>query len=486
VVTPIPSRTPEFDWSGRKLTIAFQSPLLENRTYAITVGAGLSDLGAPGNRLGRPFTLRFSTGDVIDSGVVRGRVLGVERRRAFVFAYRLQPGAPDTLNPDHTRPDFIAPVADDGSFALEALPPATLRLLAVTDEFGDQLYSPGADAFGIASSDVTVDNAYTPVDGVAIRLSPAPVDLVGPALYSARSLAHTRTELRFNEPIDTTSVRADKITIESNGVATTIRDAWRSTTNWLAIIVAHDPVTGSEAVARVRDLRDTAGNVIADSAATASFTIDGARDTIAPVLTIVSVDSVRAYSYPDSIAIGFDEAVVVTNPDGAVALLDTTGRTMRFGLRRVSPAYFLAWPKDTMAGAARGTLEINLARVADLDGNRRDSVVRIRVPIGAIRQTGTISGTLTDSSSPSASHVITAQLTGTSRTFTRIVRSGAWEMADVPEGEYRITAFRDDNANGRYDFGSITPYKGPEVLVEWNAPVRVRPRWATTKVELAF
>lgn len=486
VITPIPSRTPEFDWSGRELTIAFQEPLLANRTYAITLAAGLTDLGSPGNRLGQPYTLRFSTGSTIDSGVVRGRVLGVERRRAFVFAYAIAPGAPDTLRPDSVRPEFIAPVADDGTFALEALPPGRLRLLAVTDEYGDQLFTPGIDALGIASADVTVDSAYTPVGGAIIRLAPAPADLTTPALYSARSLSVTSTELRFNEPIDTASIEPGRIVIESGGVAATIREVWRSSTNWLALVVAHEPLSGNQGSVRVTALRDTAGNVIVDTMGTATFALTGPLDTLGPSVALLSVDSVRAYSFPDSIAIGFDEAVRTGNLAGAVVLRDTLGRTLRFGLRRISAAGFLAYPIDTLAGASRGTLELDLGRFSDLDGNRRDSVARIRVAVGPVRQSGTISGTLVDTASPGAQHVVVAQLVGSTRTFRRTLRSGAWELAEVPEGEYRISAFRDDNGNGRYDYGGMNPFRAPEMLVEWEGTIRVRPRWATAKVDLRF
>ncbi|HEY8870307.1 MAG TPA: Ig-like domain-containing protein [Candidatus Limnocylindrales bacterium] len=46
-------------WSGDTLTIAFDQPLRFGTTYAVTVGSRATD--TDGNRLGSPFTLRFST-----------------------------------------------------------------------------------------------------------------------------------------------------------------------------------------------------------------------------------------------------------------------------------------------------------------------------------------------------------------------------------------------------------------------------------------
>lgn len=491
IITPIPARPPEYDWSGRKLTIEFDQPLAVDRTYAITFGSAITDLS--GNRLGTPFTLRFSTGEKIDSGVVRGDILGVDRRRVFVYGYLLPPSNPafaDTLQPDQTRPDFIAPVSDNGSFSLEGLPPGRLRLFAISDEFNDQLFSPGIDAFGTATRDVTIGEDYAPVGGVVIRLRPAPIDVSSPVLFSASSITATRTELRFSEPIDTATLRPANFTLSTASGTTPVVDVWRSMANRLAVQISHGPLAEDvEATISVTALRDTAGNVSADSAGRATFTATGARDTLAPTLLALAIDSVRAYSFSDSIPIAFDERVVIeTLDEGTVTMRDSVRGAARFRLRRLSPVSFAAYPLDTLIGLSSATLEIDLRRFSDEAGNRRDSVARIRVAVVPIRQVGTLQGSIRDSGDAGGTYVVVAQMVTTGQCYRRTgLRNGStWEFAALPEGEYTLSAFRDNDADGLYDYGSLTPYRPAEPYTVWRGSVRVRPRWVTNKIDLVF
>ncbi len=489
VITPIPARTPDFDWSGRRLEISFNEPLVENRTYTITFGAGIVDLS--GNRLGQPVTLRFSTGPEIDSGRIQGQVIGKTQGTAYIYAYLIPADNPlfaDTLRPDSTRPDFIAPIGDDGTFSIEGLPQGRFRLLAVVDEFGDQLFTPGQDTYGVATGDVEVVSATMPVTGIAIRLRSAPDDIVPPDIYGITSISRTQTEIRFSEPIDSTALRRENFTISAGGAAIAITEIWRSAANALAVELAHTAlVPGTEATLTLSNIRDTVGNRLPDSSATAPFLVADVHDTLPPTLIPPGIDSLRAYTFPDSIRIGFDEAVRLDTPDAAVSIRDTAGPRAAFRLERISPAEFLARPLDTLFGAARGVLEVNLGRFSDAEGNRRDSIARIALLIGQPRQSGTMEGTIVDSAAPNVSHVVVARATQSGATYTlKGVQSGPWRFEDIPEGEYDISAFRDTDGNGIYDYGSVVPYRPAEAFVIWQGHVRVRPRWATNQITLVF
>jgi uncharacterized protein (DUF2141 family) len=489
VITPIPSRLPKFSWSGRTLDIEFTTPLLNNRTYAVTFGADITDLA--NNRLGHPFTLRFSTGDVIDSGRIQGQVTGVERRRACIFAYTLPhdtTGFAASFRPDSTQPDFIAPVADDGTFSLEGLPNGSYRLFAVTDESGDQRYTPGIDAYGVAVNDVTITTQTEPVTGATIRLQRAPIDLLPPTLFSASPLYGTRTALRFNEPIDTATLRQGNITMSVAEGPVVVLQSWRSPTSWNIVEIEHQALTtGSKVTVQTHNLRDTAGNALPDSVAATTFTAIDTRDTIPPTLMPVGIDTLHGYTFPDSIRISFNEGVTITETGTVVSIRDSSGKQATFNLRQQSPTSFIAVPRDSLIGISRAELRIDLGKVVDIAHNRRDSVMRIPIAVAPGRQNGTMQGTLTDTTAPNAAHVIVARLVATGALFKKVgVRTGPWEFTSIPEGEYEISAFRDSDNDGEYDYGAIAPYRPAEAYTSWRGTVRVRPRWVTNKVDLVI
>ncbi len=489
VVTPIPAIPPEFDWSGRELEIRFRQPLLPNRTYAVTFGAGMTD--ASNNRLGRGLTLRFATGPHLDSGAIRGMVAGVAQRRAFVFAWIVPPGNThflDTLRPDSVRPDFVAPISDDGMFSLEGLPAGAFRLLAVADEFGDQLLNPGTDAFGVFSRQAVIPTNYTqPVVGFHARMRPAPLDQKPPALYSVRPITNVRTELRFSKPIDTATLRAANFTLAtSSGSSIAPTEVWQTAESRLIVQLHHPPLAPDSTVTlTARNLADTAGNRLPDSVATQQFTATQLRDTLPPALLPLDVDTVRSYSVSDSIRLRFNEAVRVAAPTQALTLRDTAGRIARFRLVQVSPVQLHAFPVDTLAGAGRGMLELRLGGISDLSGNRSDSTLRSSIQLAPARLNGTMQGTLTDTASPTSGHIILFTSVATGKVWQlRGVKAGEWEMKGLPEGEYRVAAFRDSNGNGQHDGGTIAPWSGAEPYAEFAGTVRVRPRWTVNEIQL--
>lgn len=489
VVTPIPDRPPEIDWSGKTLEIKFREPLRENRTYAVTLGGGIQD--ASGNRLGIPYTLRFSTGPIIDSGRIGGSVVGKGDRDIFIFAYTLPENEKefsDTLRPDQTIPDFIAPVGDNGSYSLEGLPPGRYRIFAVADDFADRVYSPGVDAFGVAVQDVTINADYAPVSPLRIRLMAAPIDMTQPQLFSAVGINNGRTELRFSEPIDTGTIRPGNFRLTAGGTEIPINAAWRSAANVLSIFLAHSPLPAEvEAVVEASGLRDTIGLELADTARRASFTTTSRRDTLAPsFLPIPEID--KGYRPGDTLVIAFDEAVEVAGAEEAMFLTDTaTGATLRFRLTRRSPAEFTAVSAGAEFAGASGILSVTLGLFTDYAGNNRDSVWTKSVQVKPAPQRGSLQGRLTDSTASDVPHVILLESTTEKWQYRiRLKGTGAWEVKDIPSGAYNLSAFRDINGDGEYDYGSLSPYRPGEVFTERPGGIQVRPRWTTTEVNIEF
>lgn len=135
-LTPEPERPPEFDFSGRAVTVSFPEPLRDSTTYIVSLSTDLRTERGSVN-LDAPITFAFSTGPRIDQGALSGRVVepqrGEPQQGVDIFAYALPPDAPappDTL-PD--APDFRTQTDSDGQFSFQNIREEPYYVIAVRD-----------------------------------------------------------------------------------------------------------------------------------------------------------------------------------------------------------------------------------------------------------------------------------------------------------------------------------------------------------------
>lgn len=157
VVSPTSRAVPRVSSQGRRVTIEFDS-LAPNTTYTVDFADAIED-----NNEGNPlqgFTYTFSTGDVLDSLRISGRVLGardMEPQQGMLVGVHLPP-SPDPAASDtafaKTRLLRVARTDDRGQFTIRGLAPGSYRVFALADKDGDYAYSsPEED---MAFLDVTV------------------------------------------------------------------------------------------------------------------------------------------------------------------------------------------------------------------------------------------------------------------------------------------------------------------------------------------
>lgn len=131
VVSPVQVETPRVSANGHRVTVNLADTLQPNTTYTIDFADAIKDLNE-GNILDG-FALDFSTGDIIDTLRISGRVLAASNlepaQGMLVAAYS---------NLDDTavfteRPARIARTNQFGQFTIRNLAPGTYRVYAIND-----------------------------------------------------------------------------------------------------------------------------------------------------------------------------------------------------------------------------------------------------------------------------------------------------------------------------------------------------------------
>ncbi len=174
-ISPPLEKRLRFEVDGDELFIRSKARLDENTTYTLTIASGLKDLR--GNAIAEPFRLTFSTGPVIDSLSVSGRVMvtpamgkkklyptvglflmGAAERSAHHYLEKFR----DSLSVDAdsmprlTReiPLFSTQTDSLGRFHLAGLKAGRYRVVAFLDENGNQKVEPSVELAGVGEFDL--------------------------------------------------------------------------------------------------------------------------------------------------------------------------------------------------------------------------------------------------------------------------------------------------------------------------------------------
>lgn len=178
-ISPSPKSSPVISSNLKTITIRLRDTLLPNTTYSIQFGNAVRDINE-GNVL-RNFTYVFSTGNIIDSLTLGGKVIlaetGVPDSTISVLLFR---NTSDSAV-QKMKPDYTARLKGDGSFLFSNLPPTAFKIYALKDGDGSKNYNSKSELFAFSndpvqprdSSSQILLNAYAeepPKDNKIVRI----------------------------------------------------------------------------------------------------------------------------------------------------------------------------------------------------------------------------------------------------------------------------------------------------------------------------
>lgn len=201
-MTPEPEIPPEFDFSGRRITISFPEPLSDSTTYIVELGTDLRDVRNV--NLNEPLIFAFSTGPEIDEGRIEGEILDPEwgdpEEGVNVFAYAVGPDAqapPDSLPEE---PDFRTETGSDGTFLFRNIREEQYYVIGVRDVNRNRFPDPD-EAFAVPPVPIiTARPEAEPVPVPWLLYEPEPA----PRAERVRPRTTQRQYVRFNIPVEWT------------------------------------------------------------------------------------------------------------------------------------------------------------------------------------------------------------------------------------------------------------------------------------------
>lgn len=176
------------DWSGRRVRIQWDKPLAESTSYVLLLSARSRD--ARGVFMGNPRTVRFSTGNEIARGKIRGVVRGrtLRRQGVSILAYADTLARPDTTG--SLAPSYATETDTAGVYELTGLPANhAFHVYAFYDLNANGSFEPDADLMAPYPGVVRLTPAHEEADSINI----VAVDPRAPATLNGIIASHDST-----------------------------------------------------------------------------------------------------------------------------------------------------------------------------------------------------------------------------------------------------------------------------------------------------
>jgi uncharacterized protein (DUF2141 family) len=157
-ISPPTEFPPEYKLKGKRLIIKFdkKEQLKENTTYTILFGESVKDITA-GN-VQRNLSYVFSTGDYVDSLMIRGKVIDAftkkPKDKTIVSLYKLL----DDTAFQKTKPFYFSWTDTAGRFILKNLSPGKYKLYALEDKNQNYFFDQSNESFAFITESITISD----------------------------------------------------------------------------------------------------------------------------------------------------------------------------------------------------------------------------------------------------------------------------------------------------------------------------------------
>ena len=467
------------EWKkGRILLFELQESLKPQQTYVLSIGSALQDMH--NNKMAHSFALAFSTGDTIDQGKIAGRIYGLKRNETFyVFAYLLN----DTIafNPFENKPDYVTLNGENGVYSLGFLKEGAYRVIAVEDRNHNLILDGIMERFALSFRDVILHDSLNQFSGLDMQL--AKLDTIAPMLTGARARFHDLLVVRFSEPPVLDSLSQISVVDSLNRQPLPIKAWGKSSENgsWLEMVTA--PMD-SNRVYRLQclNIADSSGNRNRDTLI--SYFMGSARqDTAAfKLLHYLPKDSAKKVRPEASVIVQFNQPVNWQQVALAFRLLKDSNNVVsgHWQIKNLYQAAFV--PQKPLQPDHVYQSVLNLKRIQSyFNKTSTDSLIRHVFFVISQKELGEISGTIqTDFDLKHPVILNVRSVSGKRFHLRQIVHNKrTFKFNYLPEGAYKLDGFYDLNENGKFDHGTIVPFRFCEPFKFMQDTIKVRKRWET-------
>jgi len=224
IISPTINSEYTYKIRGKKLTITFNEPFEENTTYTLNFRNAIQDItesNAPKN-----LTIAFSTGPVLDSLMVTGKVTDLLTNNPMSNVSVALYKSDDTLNISNSKPIYYAKSEND-QFRISNIKKGTYNLYALEDQNNNLKHDP-KEKIGFKTNIQIDSNVYN------VNIFLTRIDTLAPEIISATTIDENEYLIRLREGIKSEKIEYQKDTsfkisylIENQGNTLKLFNTWK-------------------------------------------------------------------------------------------------------------------------------------------------------------------------------------------------------------------------------------------------------------------
>jgi len=479
-----PNTEYEYYWTRKTLNIMFQDSLFNSFTYVVTLGTDYKDL--KGNKPITAFTLTFSKGNVIDSGVIKGN-LDKSEPNTYIFAYKIKDE--NEINILKQKPDFLIPIGSNGNFILKGLKDGIYRLIAIVDAFKDGIYNIDSDKFSAAQSDIVIKNGKAA--NIEIKMGNI-IDNISPYLDEVKAVSTKQINIIINEPLKHPLKTTDFILTDSTKTDTLLIDYvekdFNNNTSY-QLFTKTDLISNKTYQLSInRNLLDTVDNKFSDSLYFRYFQWDNDNQKNQNLINYFShSDSSKTYKSFDQMMIQFaspiDETIDLKSVFNMV-VLEVDTQKVNLNLERISNTIFKIIPQSNLENK-NYLLSINKHLLSpQYKSTNSDSIKSYFIKVADDEKGCLVTGIL-QNESIYRDNLFIIMYSSTNKYMTKIVDNN-WKFENVEPGSYQFEVFIDSDLNAKYSFGYPYPFVHSEIYSKIPNQIIVKKGWDSENIVIPF
>lgn len=419
-----------------EVTLSFDKDFNENTTYTLSFGGSIADI-TNNNRV-RNLSISFSTGPVIDSLSIEGKLKNLYSQQpveeTLVALYNIK----DTLNILTGKASYYAFTDSAGTYRFQNLPSASYVVTCVVDNNNNGFADSNKELYGFYPDTLALTKNLINIDFTLQRLN-----LDSLEIRSSRSYG-SYFETTFSKPIQN-FYSANKNTFYYQQIEPNVIRFYKNEAKYMDTI----PV--------IFQVQDSTGFVLNDTINMVFQPSDAGKDplqisaqpssqTISPSDTLQYIFSKPLKSFiSDSLTVRKDSSIIYNFKETDFKL--STDRTILSSLKPI-----------TQYSKSTSTFNINVGPNAFFSVDQdTSSAINQRYNIATSDNSAIISG-LVSSQYPVIIHLLSARGDAVLQHTT----NKNFKFENLSAGRYRIRVIKDLNNNGKWDIGNLLLFEPPE------------------------